>query len=156
MTDPSPVKVLLILEGMGTVASVLWLVMQPAEWRTARLMTIAVREQSRTLPPMTLFDQGSWLVLHRVSWAQQLVAVVVLGLLIGSVEGHVRRVQDVQGGMRLASWTCGVLSLALLPGLAAAWCLWPWPLTSPLLGMGSMLYGGLVSWCLLRGRPYVA
>lgn len=156
MADPKPVMTLIALEALGCLAALGWLGMQSLGWRWTHMIAIAQGEQSQSLPPLTLLDQATWLLTHRLGLLQGYGGLIGIATVIGGCEGAYARRKDVLGGMRLRSWVCGVLGLALAPGLIAAWLLAPWPLPRGWMALGWILYSGSISWCLTAGRPHVA
>lgn len=149
---------LLVIAGGSVVACLLlagWWGTRPALERWGRLAQIARQEHSRSQPPWGLEDQTRWLLTHRRSRLQSLAGLVGLAMGIGIGEGMRRRSQDVWRGMRLTRWTCGLVGLALLPGLSGALLLWPapWPLV-PVASASAMWSGGMMFF-LINGRPDV-
>jgi len=156
MRDPKPVLLLLCLQGLGLMLLAGWWAMQPADERVGRLVILAVQEQAPLPPPRDLLGQAQWLRLHRQQTGQGLLGLLAVGLLIGVGEGLATRAQDPLKGFRLTRWTCGVVGLALVPGLVAAYLFLPWPLPLRLVGGGGGGWLAVMGWCLCAGKPYIA
>jgi hypothetical protein len=155
MHDPTPIKWLLILQGLALGLLAGWWYSLPAGVRWAHLLDVMTAEQVLTIPPVNLWAQVEWLYSHRLGQLQGMLGLVLVAGGIGVGEGIVRRKQDLYGGFLLRWWTGGVLALALAPGGIGGYLLMPWPLSSLWVGLGLAGLGGLVGYALTSGRPYV-
>jgi len=156
MRDPRPVLLLLALQGLALVLLAGWWAMQPEGERVVRLVTLALQEQAPLPPPRDLLGQAQWVRRHRQHTGQGLLGLLTVGLVIGVGEGLATRAQDRLAGFRLQRWTCGVVALALVPGLVAAYLFLPWPLSLRLVGGAGCGWLALLGWCLCAGKPYIA
>jgi hypothetical protein len=155
MSDPRPLAILLGAQLLGGVLGLGWWYQLSPTVRTQRLTTIAHQEQAQTWPPRLFLEQARWLGTHRLARLQSLVGISALGLLIGLSEGLARRQRDPFAGVRLRSWTLGLLGMALLPGIVGALVLCPAPWPLPWIGSGIVLWVAGISLLILQGRPNV-
>ena len=127
MRDPKPVQILMLLTVGIVVLLALWWLSLPGAERLQRLTHLASAEHAEVLPPAGLLEQIDWLTSHRLSRLQGMLGYLGLLLVVGLVEGLLRRQCDVLGGFRLAWWTTGVLSFGVLVGSVVFFVLLPAP-----------------------------
>jgi hypothetical protein len=155
MHDARPVLTVVFLGLCGTLLLLGWWGTMPPAQRQACLVLIALQEDAATLPPTTLQAQAEWLLGHRVTRSQGLTALAALSLLIAGVEGVLARRQDRYAGFRLSLWTCGLLGVAVGPGLYGLMMVAPWPIPLWLLALVTTTLSTGAAYGCLRGRPYV-
>lgn len=155
MRDPRPMQMLLGVVMLGLLLVVLWWASLPVAERRGILLAVAREEDVRTGPPDGLVAQARWLMTHRLAVLRQASGVLALGVLIGGVEGWLRRGKDVHGGFLITWWTTGVMAGGLLiGGMVVTLCL-PQPIPPWSVPAASLLLGGVAGYGLTAGRPYV-
>ncbi len=155
MRDPKPVGLVFFLALLAALLGLMYVLSLPPELRYALLVRVMAVEGVASAPPQGLLEQCWWLTAHRQAQVWAMTGLLALAVLMGSVEGALRRSVDVRGGFLLAWWTLGLLLLALALGLVAAYLVVPWPVPSRYvsLGLGAVLLVG--SYGVVAGRPYV-
>lgn len=155
MSDPKPLVMLLLLEGIALLAVIGWWGQLPAGERLRRLAAIRTAEQVETSPPFGVIAQGQWLATHRLAFLQGIVGLGVVAGVIGAGEGYAKRRRSVLAGFHLKAWTIGIMTLPILFGTTLALLLLPWPLPFMTVACGLSGLVGVGSFCVALGVPYV-
>lgn len=155
MRDPRPMQMVLGGIVLTLLLFVLWWASLPQGERQRILLAVAQEEGVPGLPPAGLVSQAQWLISHRLSVVEETSGLLGLALLIGSVEGWLRRGRDVHGGFLLTWWTTGIIAGLLLAGGTLVTLCLPWPIARWSVPTAGGLLGGLVGYGITAGRPYV-
>jgi hypothetical protein len=155
MRDARPVALLVLAQGLAVLALAGWWAIQPAADRLHRLTLVQLHEHVEAPVPEGLVEQVTWLWMHRLAQLQGSAALLALALSMGIVEGTLRRRRAVLGGFLLTTWTCGVVTLALVPGAVLGALVGPVPLAPWWVPCGLSGLVGVGAWAVACGRPFI-